>query len=163
MLPESGAIPTTSLRTRHTSPGRSWSRRRSYAGCSSSSTASYSTSPGPASGVWGVEMTAQKEVELEQLFEQGYRALGVMERHLGDREFSSGRTPRSQTSPSTRTHASVRRAAMTSRTTRRCVPGWTGILPMCRRPDRRTQDHEGETLEVDGWDIVMGTEGMRSR
>jgi hypothetical protein len=31
----------------------------------------------------GVEMTSQRRTELEQLFEQGYRALGVMERHLG--------------------------------------------------------------------------------
>ena len=38
----------------------------------------------------GVEITAQKRIELEQLFEQGYRALGVMERHLGDREFFVG-------------------------------------------------------------------------
>jgi glutathione S-transferase len=41
----------------------------------------------------GVEITAQKEIELEQLFEQGYRALGVMERHLGDREFFVGENP----------------------------------------------------------------------
>ena len=41
MLPESGAILTTSLRARPTSPRRSWSGRRSCAGCSSSSTASY--------------------------------------------------------------------------------------------------------------------------
>src|SRR3712207_2243244 len=37
--------------------------------------------------MWGVEMTAQRRAELEQLFEQGYRALGVMEGHLGEREF----------------------------------------------------------------------------
>jgi glutathione S-transferase len=37
--------------------------------------------------MWGVEMTTQRRAELEQLFEQGYRALGVMERHLGGREF----------------------------------------------------------------------------
>jgi glutathione S-transferase len=43
--------------------------------------------------MWGVEMTAQKGVELEQLFEQGYRALGVMERHLGDREYFVGDSP----------------------------------------------------------------------
>jgi glutathione S-transferase len=43
--------------------------------------------------MWGVEMTAQKGIELEQLFEQGYRALGVMERHLGDREFFVGENP----------------------------------------------------------------------
>ena len=41
----------------------------------------------------GFEMTAQKGVELEQLFEQGYRALGVMERHLGGREFFVGENP----------------------------------------------------------------------
>jgi glutathione S-transferase len=41
----------------------------------------------------GVEMTAQKRVELEQLFDQGYRALGVMERHLDDREFFVGENP----------------------------------------------------------------------
>jgi glutathione S-transferase len=40
--------------------------------------------------MWGVEMTAQSRVELEQHFEQGYRALGVMERHLGDREYFVG-------------------------------------------------------------------------
>jgi glutathione S-transferase len=40
-----------------------------------------------------VEMTAQKEIELEQLLEQGYMALGVMERHLGDREFFVGDSP----------------------------------------------------------------------
>jgi glutathione S-transferase len=37
--------------------------------------------------MWGVEMTTQRRTELEQLFEQGYKALGVMERHLGEREF----------------------------------------------------------------------------
>jgi glutathione S-transferase len=37
--------------------------------------------------MWGVEITAQKEAELEDLFEQGYRALGVMERHLTNHEF----------------------------------------------------------------------------
>jgi glutathione S-transferase len=40
--------------------------------------------------MWGVEMTAQRRTELEQLLEQGYRALGVMERHLGDHEFIVG-------------------------------------------------------------------------
>jgi glutathione S-transferase len=40
--------------------------------------------------MWGVEMTAQRRAELEQLLEQGYRALGVMERHLGSREFFVG-------------------------------------------------------------------------
>jgi glutathione S-transferase len=44
--------------------------------------------------MWGVEITAQKRAELEQLFEQGHRALGVMERHLGDyREFFVGERP----------------------------------------------------------------------
>ena len=37
--------------------------------------------------MWGVEITAQRKAELENLFEQGYRALGVMERHLDGREF----------------------------------------------------------------------------
>ena len=37
--------------------------------------------------IGGVEITAQRRAELEQLFEGGYRALGVMERHLGAREF----------------------------------------------------------------------------
>ncbi len=41
----------------------------------------------------GVEITAQRRAELEQLFEQGYRALGVMERHLSDREFFVGDRP----------------------------------------------------------------------
>ncbi len=43
--------------------------------------------------MWGIEITAQRRVELEQLFEQGYRALGVMERHLGDRVFFVGDRP----------------------------------------------------------------------
>jgi glutathione S-transferase len=43
--------------------------------------------------MWDVEMTTQRSVELEQHFEQGYRALGVMERHLGDREFFVGDSP----------------------------------------------------------------------
>ena len=43
--------------------------------------------------MWGVEMTDQRRAELEQLFEQGYRALGVMERHLGEREFFVGDSP----------------------------------------------------------------------
>jgi glutathione S-transferase len=41
----------------------------------------------------GVEITALRSAELEQLFEQGYRALGVMERHLGGREFFVGENP----------------------------------------------------------------------
>jgi glutathione S-transferase len=40
-----------------------------------------------------VEITAQRRVELEQLFEGGYRALGVMEQHLGEREFFVGENP----------------------------------------------------------------------
>src|SRR5215208_8152831 len=40
--------------------------------------------------VSGVEITAQRRAELEHLFEQGYRALGVMERYLDDREFFVG-------------------------------------------------------------------------
>ena len=40
-----------------------------------------------------VEMTPQKQAELENLFEAGYGALGVMERHLGDREFFVGSRP----------------------------------------------------------------------
>ena len=43
--------------------------------------------------MWGVERTAQRNVELEQLFEQGYRALGVMERHLGEHEYFVGDNP----------------------------------------------------------------------
>jgi glutathione S-transferase len=43
--------------------------------------------------MWDVEMTAQREAELEQLLEQGYRALGVMEQHLGDRDFFVGEKP----------------------------------------------------------------------
>ena len=37
-----------------------------------------------------VEMTPRKEAELEGLFEGGYRALGVMERHLAARGFFVG-------------------------------------------------------------------------
>ncbi len=37
--------------------------------------------------MWGVEITAQRRAELEQFFELGYRALGVMEKHLSNREF----------------------------------------------------------------------------
>ena len=43
--------------------------------------------------MWGVEMTSQRRAELEQLFEQGYRALGVMERHLGERGYFVGDSP----------------------------------------------------------------------
>lgn len=39
---------------------------------------------------WNVEITAQKKAELDGLFEQGYRALGVMEKHLADHEFLLG-------------------------------------------------------------------------
>ncbi|CAN5611871.1 glutathione S-transferase family protein [soil metagenome] len=41
--------------------------------------------------MWGVEITSQRKTELDGLFEQGYRALGVMERHLTDNEFFVGR------------------------------------------------------------------------
>ncbi len=43
--------------------------------------------------MWEVEVTSQRKVELEQFFEQGYRALSVMERHLSDREFFVGDRP----------------------------------------------------------------------
>ena len=42
---------------------------------------------------WEVEVTPQRKVELKQFFEQGYRALSVMERHLSDREFFVGDRP----------------------------------------------------------------------
>lgn len=42
---------------------------------------------------WDIEITEQRKAELDGLFEQGYRALGVMERHLGDREFFTGDHP----------------------------------------------------------------------
>lgn len=41
----------------------------------------------------GVEITAQRSAELEQLFENGYRALGVMERHLGNHEYFVSENP----------------------------------------------------------------------
>ncbi len=41
----------------------------------------------------GVEITGQRKSALERLFEQGYRALGVMERHLGNHEFFVGENP----------------------------------------------------------------------
>ena len=41
----------------------------------------------------GVEITPRKEAELDDLFEAGYKALGMMERHLGDREFFVGNLP----------------------------------------------------------------------
>jgi len=41
----------------------------------------------------GVEITAQRRAELERLLEQGYRALGVMERDLGDHEYFVGDSP----------------------------------------------------------------------
>lgn len=37
--------------------------------------------------MWEVEITAQREAELGDLFEKGYRALGVMELHLDGQEF----------------------------------------------------------------------------
>jgi glutathione S-transferase len=40
-----------------------------------------------------VEMTPQKQAELESLFEAGYKALGVMERQLVDCEFFVGDRP----------------------------------------------------------------------
>ena len=43
--------------------------------------------------MWGVEMTPQRQAELEGYFEQGYRALGVMERYLGGRQFFVGDRP----------------------------------------------------------------------
>ena len=43
--------------------------------------------------MWGVEITPQRQAELEGYFEQGYRALGVMERYLGGREFFVGDRP----------------------------------------------------------------------
>jgi glutathione S-transferase len=43
--------------------------------------------------MWGVEITPQRQAELDGYFEQGYRALGVMERYLGDREFFVGDRP----------------------------------------------------------------------
>ncbi len=43
--------------------------------------------------MWGLEITAQRKAELEELFEQGYRALGVMERHLDDHGFFVGDSP----------------------------------------------------------------------
>ncbi|HET7480333.1 MAG TPA: glutathione S-transferase family protein [Rubrobacteraceae bacterium] len=43
--------------------------------------------------MWEVEMTEAREAQLEEFFEQGYRALGVMERHLADREFFVGDVP----------------------------------------------------------------------
>ena len=43
--------------------------------------------------MWKVEITPQRQAELEGYFEQGYRALGVMERYLGGREFFVGGRP----------------------------------------------------------------------
>lgn len=43
--------------------------------------------------MWEVEITPQRQAELEGFFEQGYRALGVMERYLGGREFFVGDRP----------------------------------------------------------------------
>jgi glutathione S-transferase len=43
--------------------------------------------------MWEVEITPQRQAELDGYFEQGYRALGVMERYLGDREFFVGDRP----------------------------------------------------------------------
>lgn len=43
--------------------------------------------------MWEVEITPQKEAQLAELFEAGYGALGVMERHLEGREFFVGDRP----------------------------------------------------------------------
>lgn len=43
--------------------------------------------------MWEVEMTEARKIQLEEFFEQGYRALGVMERHLDGREFFVGDRP----------------------------------------------------------------------
>ena len=43
--------------------------------------------------MWDVEIMPQREAELEQFFEHGYRALSVMERHLSDCEFFVGDRP----------------------------------------------------------------------
>jgi len=43
--------------------------------------------------MWGVEITPQRQAELDGYFEQGYRALGVMERYLVGREFFVGGRP----------------------------------------------------------------------
>ena len=43
--------------------------------------------------MWEVEITPQRQAELDGYFEQGYRALGVMERYLGDRQFFVGDRP----------------------------------------------------------------------
>ncbi|WP_119068501.1 glutathione S-transferase family protein [Rubrobacter indicoceani] len=43
--------------------------------------------------MWEVEMTEVREVQLAEIFKQGYRALGVMERHLEGHEFFVGGRP----------------------------------------------------------------------
>jgi glutathione S-transferase len=43
--------------------------------------------------MWEVEITPQRQAELDGYFEQGYRALGVMERYLGGRQFFVGDRP----------------------------------------------------------------------
>ena len=43
--------------------------------------------------MWDIEMTDQRKAELDDLFEQGYRALDVMEQRLEDREFFLGNSP----------------------------------------------------------------------
>ena len=43
--------------------------------------------------MWGVEITPQRQAELDGFFEQGYRALGVMERYLSGRQFFVGDNP----------------------------------------------------------------------
>ena len=43
--------------------------------------------------MWEVEITPQRQAELDGYFEQAYRALGVMERYLGGRQFFVGDRP----------------------------------------------------------------------
>ena len=43
--------------------------------------------------MWGAEITPQRQAELDGFFEQGYRALGVMERYLSGRQFFVGDNP----------------------------------------------------------------------
>ena len=43
--------------------------------------------------MWGAEITPQRQAELDGFFEQGYRALGVMERYLSGRQFFVGDSP----------------------------------------------------------------------
>jgi glutathione S-transferase len=79
--------------------------------------------------MWEVEITPQREAELEQYFEQGYRALSVMEQHLSDREFFVG--DRSTVADvALYVYPSVApEGGSTSNPTRRCAFGWTGSPP----------------------------------